>query len=89
MLGDSGLPPDDVKLMMAEAEALYTAPEAKPGDMGEWKNEASGAGGSIEITEIQDNCVLLAHVFETKEKAGPQRGEFKRCKRADGLWQLE
>lgn len=89
MLGDSGLTPDDIKAVLAESEALYTNPEVQAGDKSTWQNEASGASGSIEVTGVEEGCVLITHIFETKEKAGQQRAEFKRCKRADGLWQLE
>lgn len=89
MLADSGLTPEDIDMMSGEAASLYTSASRRTGDKAEWKNDSSGAFGSVKIIAIEGKCITLDHVFKTRKNRDFQSTRTRRCQAADGSWQLE
>lgn len=88
-LADSGLSPEDVEIMMDRALSLYGAGTARVGDRSDWRNDRSGTAGSVEVLAVEGNCVILGHLFTTAKTREAQGLRVRRCKAADGSWQLE
>lgn len=88
MLADSGIEPASFEMMGETAKELYTAPSKSVGNKKSWQNASTGTSGTVEIVEIQDNCVKLFHRVIVAKTSKTNEVSTWRCKLADGTWQL-
>jgi hypothetical protein len=89
ILDDTGLMPEDISLAAEAAEALYTKPGVKVGEVVDWTNAETGASGAVTVTEVNtsDNCVSFRHTT-TSAKDRASRFDMRRCQNAENTWVL-
>ncbi|MEO1776749.1 MAG: hypothetical protein AAFS07_17555 [Pseudomonadota bacterium] len=88
VLEQTGLEKEDRALMTAAAASLYTAEAPAIGDETIWKNQATGAHGTVEITAFDGSCVGLRHLFMARGRTEADRFDSRRCKDESGDWKL-
>ncbi|NNU82226.1 hypothetical protein HMH01_17455 [Halovulum dunhuangense] len=87
-LARTGLSQADVDIMVREGAALYTRGDVQVGDDTVWSNPQTRAHGLVEVTAVAGDCVTLGYKFRTASRAGVQQYVSRRCRMADGRWQL-
>ena len=87
-LNDIGLTRDDYQLLAQEAASLYMAASPQVGDKGEWANQETKSHGTVTISEVEENCVSLAHLFRVGSTKKVYEFSSRRCRNEDGEWLL-
>jgi hypothetical protein len=94
-LGRAGmnLTDQDIKMIMAAAEPIFKDPQAKPGKVATWRNEATGNFGTIELVGVSEfqgmPCRRLRHIVSIKKELDPRRVTTERCRTESGEWKIK
>jgi hypothetical protein len=89
MLNGTGLTPEDVELAQTAAQSLYTQTGVTAGAAQEWSNDQTGASGRVEVLQAGGSPVCVVYRHTTKAaNAQATRLDYRRCKTADGTWEL-
>lgn len=87
-LSDIGLSPEDLALLSDAARKLYDRPEPLLGEEKSWTNWDTNSSGTVQLREMQDNCVTLRHLVNPRGAARSLDIRIRRCRNAEGEWVL-
>ncbi|MEO1000003.1 MAG: hypothetical protein AAFW69_05290 [Pseudomonadota bacterium] len=87
-LNDLGFGNEDYRLLTDAAETLYDIEDPQVGSETIWSNPQTNAHGTVELIAWDGECATVHHVFSASRTNEIYRADVKRCKSADGRWQL-
>lgn len=89
IIARTGLTPLDIETLEAASKKLYEAEPIRAGKSVPWRNEKSGAEGTVRLDEYDGACIRLGHTATVPGKANKVMFVVLRCRGGDGQWRMQ
>lgn len=82
----------DMQMLMSASDRLLARPSLRTGTSESWKNDQTGASGSVAVKGTSHRHGLLCHALGYRARSGaglsPRDNTLTWCKTPDGEWKI-